>query len=166
MDRCRSSSPEETADFARRFVRSLAPGAVLALVGPLGSGKTTFVKGLAAGLGIPPREATSPTFSLIHEHEGPVPLFHADLYRLESPREVAEIGLEDYAERGGILAVEWAERAADLLPADTIIVRFEIFGPRTRRITIERRASGHGAAADSTTACGNSGKNPDPRAIP
>jgi len=138
----RSSSPEQTAAFARRLVRTLPRGAVLALVGPLGAGKTAFVKGLAAGLGLPPRQAVSPTFTLIHEHDGPVPLYHADLYRLAGPAEAAELGLEDYAERGGILAVEWAERAAGLLPADTLTVRFEILGPRQRLITIERPKDG------------------------
>jgi tRNA threonylcarbamoyladenosine biosynthesis protein TsaE len=131
-----SSSPEQTAAIARRLAPTLAPGTVLALVGPLGAGKTAFVKGLAAGLGVPPREAVSPTYTLIHEHAGAVPLFHADLYRLEDPAAVEELGLEDYAERGGILAVEWAERAAGLLPADTVTVRFEITGGRERRITL------------------------------
>jgi tRNA threonylcarbamoyladenosine biosynthesis protein TsaE len=133
----RSSSPEQTAAIARRLVRTLPRGTVLALIGPLGAGKTAFVKGLASGLGLPPREAVSPTFTLVHEHPGPVPLFHADLYRLSGPEEAAELGLEDYAERGGVLAVEWAERAAGLLPPDTVFVRFEILGPRERRITIE-----------------------------
>jgi tRNA threonylcarbamoyladenosine biosynthesis protein TsaE len=134
----RSSSPEQTAAIARDLARTLPRGAVLALIGPLGAGKTAFVKGLALGLGVPPRETVSPTFTLIHEHPGPVPLFHADLYRLDSPDEVAELGLDDYAERGGVLAVEWAERAAGLLPRDTITVRIDVQGPRERRITIER----------------------------
>jgi tRNA threonylcarbamoyladenosine biosynthesis protein TsaE len=133
-----SSSPERTAALARGLARTLPPGTVIALVGPLGAGKTVFVKGLAAGLGLPPRQAVSPTFTLVHEHPGPVPLFHADLYRLAGPDEAAEVGIEDYAERGGLLAVEWAERAAGLLPLDTVIVRFEILGPRERRIVIER----------------------------
>ena len=134
----RSSSPERTAAIARHLARTLPRGTVLALIGPLGAGKTAFVKGLAAGLGLPSRQTISPTFTLIHEHPGPVPLFHADLYRLAGPEEAAGLGLEDYAERGGILAIEWAERAAGLLPADTITVRFEILGPRERRIAIER----------------------------
>lgn len=132
----RSSSPEQTAALARRLVRELAPGTVLALVGPLGAGKTAFVKGLAAGLGVPPREAVSPTFTLIHEHEGPVPLYHADLYRLTDPELVAELGLDDYAERGGILAIEWAERAGVFLPAAPITVTFRVTGIRSREITI------------------------------
>lgn len=134
----RSSSPEQTASIGRRLVLSLAPGTVLALVGPLGAGKTAFVKGLAAGLGVPPRQAVSPTYTLIHEHAGPVPLFHADLYRIKGPAEVVDLGLEDYMERGGVLAIEWAERAAGLLPAGTVTIRFEILGVRERLITIER----------------------------
>ena len=134
-----SSSPERTASIARRLVRTLAPGTVLALLGPLGAGKTAFVRGLAAGLGVPPREVVSPTYTLVHEHAGSPPLFHADLYRLAGPAEVADLGLEDDWERGGILAVEWAERAAGLLPANTVTVRFEILGPRERLITVERR---------------------------
>jgi tRNA threonylcarbamoyladenosine biosynthesis protein TsaE len=109
---------------------------VLALVGPLGAGKTAFVKGLAAGLGVPPREVVSPTFTLVHEHAGAVPLFHADLYRLAGPEQVAELGLDDYAARGGILAVEWAERAGDTLPPGTVTVRFAVTGPGMRRITV------------------------------
>ena len=133
---CRSSSPEQTAAFGRRVARSLRPGDVLALVGPLGAGKTAFVKGLAAGLGVPPRDVVSPTFSLVHEHAGTLPLFHADLYRLEDPRQVAELGLDDYAARGGILAVEWAERAGDALPPGAVTVRIEVTGGGTRRITV------------------------------
>ena len=136
--RLRSSSPEQTASIARRLAPTLPPGTVLALLGPLGAGKTAFVKGLAAGLGLPSRQVLSPTFTLIHEHPGPVPLFHADLYRISGPAEAADLGLEDYTERGGILAVEWAERAAGLLPADTVTIRFEILGARARLITVER----------------------------
>jgi len=114
---------------------------VLALVGPLGAGKTVFVKGLAAGLGFRPRDVVSPTFTIVHEHAGTVPLFHADLYRLEGPAEVAGIGLEEYAARGGVLAVEWAERAGGELPAGAVTVAFTITGPYSRSITVTRQAT-------------------------
>jgi tRNA threonylcarbamoyladenosine biosynthesis protein TsaE len=133
-----TSSPEETALIARRLAVELKAGSVVALTGPLGSGKTVFVKGLASGLGHSRRQATSPTFSLINEYGGDPPLFHVDLYRLESPAEVRELGLEEYLDGPGIVAVEWAERAADLLPADRVIVRFQRLGPRQRRVSIER----------------------------
>ncbi|HEY6000787.1 MAG TPA: tRNA (adenosine(37)-N6)-threonylcarbamoyltransferase complex ATPase subunit type 1 TsaE [bacterium] len=134
--RYRSSSPEATAAVAGRLARTFAPGTVLALVGPLGAGKTAFVKGLAAGLGLPAREVVSPTFTLVHEHAGPVPLFHADLYRLSGAEEVAELGLDDYAARGGILAIEWAERAGDALPRGAVTVTIEVSGPRARSIAV------------------------------
>jgi tRNA threonylcarbamoyl adenosine modification protein YjeE len=78
----------------------------------------------------------SPTFTLVHEHVGTLPLFHADLYRLEDPRQIAELGLDDYAARGGVLAVEWAERAGDALPPGAVTVRIEVTGRGTRRITV------------------------------
>lgn len=133
-----SSSPEQTRAVARRLARSLEPGSVLAISGPLGSGKTEFVKGLAAGLGLPAGAAASPTFTLLHEHPGEIPLFHADLYRLERPEQAADLGLDEYAEAGGILAVEWAERGAGFLPPGALPVRIEMLGPRERRITVGR----------------------------
>ncbi len=131
-----SSSPDQTVRLARRLARELAPGSVVALVGPLGSGKTLFVKGLARELGVSPSSAVSPTFTLINEYGGKVPLIHVDLYRLEHPGEVAELGLEEYFEGPGIVAVEWAERALPLLPGNTVTVRFERLGPRRRRISV------------------------------
>jgi tRNA threonylcarbamoyladenosine biosynthesis protein TsaE len=133
-----TSSPEETARIARRLAVELKGGSVVALTGPLGSGKTVFVKGLASGLGLSRRQATSPTFSLINEYGGEPPLFHVDLYRLEGGAEVQELGLEEYFEGPGIVAVEWAEKAADLLPANRVIVRIRRLGSRQRRVTIER----------------------------
>ena len=132
-----SSSPEETASIGRRLAGSLPDGGVVALVGPLGSGKTVFVKGIAAGLGLPARSATSPTFTLINEYEGQPPLVHVDLYRLTGQLEIDGLGLEEYFDAPGVVAVEWAERAAFLLPEETITVTFERLGPRSRRITIE-----------------------------
>jgi len=132
----RSSSPDQTAALGRRLARALAPGAVVAILGPLGAGKTVFVKGLAAGLGLDPRAAVSPTYSLVNELPGALPLFHADLYRIRGEEEARELGLEEYAGRGGVLAVEWPERAGGLLPADAVRVEIEPTGERTRRVEI------------------------------
>jgi len=132
-----SSSPEETAAIGRRLAGSLPGSSVVALVGPLGSGKTVFVKGLAAGLGLPANSATSPTFTLINEYEGPRPLVHVDLYRLAGQPEIVDLGLEEYFDAPGIVAIEWAERAAFLLPKETITVTFKRQGPRSRKITIK-----------------------------
>jgi tRNA threonylcarbamoyladenosine biosynthesis protein TsaE len=138
LEEYETSSPEETARLAGKLAAELKGGGVVALSGPLGSGKTVFVKGLAAGLGLSRRQATSPTFSLINEYGGAPPLYHVDLYRLEGPAEVRELGLEEYLDGPGIVAVEWAERAVDLLPTDSVIVRFQRLGPRRRRVSIER----------------------------
>ena len=104
-------SERETEDAGQKFARSLAVGAVILLSGPLGAGKTAFVRGMARGLGCNPADVSSPTFTILHEYKGPhVLLFHADLYRL-SVREVDELGLDDVAVEG-ILVVEWPDRWA------------------------------------------------------
>jgi len=116
----------------------LSSGGVIALIGPLGAGKTVFVKGLAKALGLSGDDATSPTFTLINEYEGPVPLYHVDLYRLEQAEEIEELGLHEYFEGPGIVAVEWAERAAHLLPPGTLTVVFERESGTARKLTITR----------------------------
>ena len=138
LEEYETSSPEETARLAGKLAAGLKGGGVVALTGPLGSGKTVFVKGLASGLGLSSRQATSPTFSLINEYGGDPPLFHVDLYRLEGPAEVRELGLEEYLDGPGIVAVEWAERAAHLLPEGTVTVSFERKSSSARRITVSR----------------------------
>ena len=116
-----SHSVAETEDIGARLARTLRPGAVLAYQGDLGMGKTAFTRGLARGLGCEGR-VTSPTFTIVNEYEGPVPLFHFDLYRLEDADALFDIGWEDYLARGGVCAVEWSERAEDALPEDTLYV--------------------------------------------
>lgn len=132
-----SHSPQETADFAAAALARLVPGAVLALHGELGSGKTCFVRGLAAALhlAVP---VTSPTFTLIHEYPSDPPLYHMDLYRLGGPDALDELGLDDYLDGTGITVIEWADRAGPLLPARTIHIHFEIEpNPETRTITVK-----------------------------
>ena len=109
-----SHSEAETELLGERLAPNLAPGTVIAYDGDLGAGKTAFTRGLARGLGVSSR-VTSPTYTIVNEHPGAIPLFHFDLYRLSDPEELFDIGWEDYLERGGILAVEWSERAGDLL---------------------------------------------------
>lgn len=107
------ASPEETQAVAERLGRLLRGGEVLALVGDLGSGKTTFVRGLAEGLAIDPGLVYSPTFTLVAEHLGRIPLRHVDLYRLPEPvgfHEAEEIGLDDVIASAGVAAIEWFER--------------------------------------------------------
>jgi tRNA threonylcarbamoyladenosine biosynthesis protein TsaE len=130
-----TAGEEETRERAARLARELAPGAILLLSGELGAGKTQFVKGLAAGLGIDPDEVTSPTFTLVHEYAGGrLPLVHVDLYRLEQA-ELDEIGLDqDVAERG-VVAIEWPERLVHP-PGAVTHIRIEDAGGDRRRIRI------------------------------
>jgi tRNA threonylcarbamoyladenosine biosynthesis protein TsaE len=127
---------EATIALGRDFAANLEAGAVLGLCGDLGAGKTHFVKGLAAGLGSS-GEATSPTFTLIHEYPGGrLPLFHFDLYRLETEDELLRIGFDDYLDAGGVLAIEWADKFPDLLPANTRWLRFGHRPDGSREVTI------------------------------
>lgn len=129
-----SHSAAETFALGRDFAARLRAGSVLALAGDLGAGKTHFVKGLAAGLGLA-AEVTSPTFTLIHEYSGGrLPLFHIDCYRLESADELLAIGLDEYLRGGGVTAIEWADKFPELLPADAQWIHFSARENDTREI--------------------------------
>jgi tRNA threonylcarbamoyladenosine biosynthesis protein TsaE len=117
-----TNSPEETWELAAELADELGPGTVIALHGDLGAGKTCFIQGLAAALGID-EPITSPTYTLIGEYEGRLPLHHIDLYRLSGPVEALGLGLEEYFDAAGITAIEWAERAEGLLPPDMLHIR-------------------------------------------
>ena len=127
---------DETRALGERLGRTLAAGACVALVGELGAGKTAFVQGLARGLGIT-EVISSPTFTIVKEHDGPTPLFHVDFYRLEHAGELAAIGFDDYFERGGVVVVEWADRFPSALPLDRILVRIEVAGADERRVHVD-----------------------------
>ena len=129
-------SEKETEDLGARFAASLPAGAVAALYGDLGCGKTAFVRGMARGMGLDVA-VTSPTFTIVNEYEGPRPLFHFDMYRLSSADELFDIGWEDYLARGGVCAVEWSENVPGAFEGDEIAVRFEKTGDNDRKITIE-----------------------------
>jgi tRNA threonylcarbamoyladenosine biosynthesis protein TsaE len=130
-----SRSAEETAAAGERLGRSLAPGAVVALTGELGAGKTCFIQGLVRGLGVE-RRATSPTFVLVNEYRGRVAVLHVDLYRIDRLADVEALGLPDVFGREAVTLVEWAEKLGPLLPADAIRVHIEGVGDELRRITI------------------------------
>lgn len=127
-----SESPAQTHAIAARLADGLQPGAVLALHGDLGSGKTCFVQGLAQALGVA-EIVSSPTYLILHEYRGRIDLNHMDLYRLESEAEVLSFGFEEYLERDAVLAIEWPEAAAGLLPENTIHVHFECGANEDRR---------------------------------
>ena len=128
-------SEEETAAVARDLAADLKPGDIVLLSGELGAGKTAFVRGLAAGLGIDPEEVSSPTFTLVHEYRGGrLTLYHADLYRLEKAA-TEDLGLEEMGVAGGVLAMEWPDRLTHGMPA-ALAVNIEIVDDTTRRITV------------------------------
>lgn len=134
-----SRSPDETDRLAARFYRMIRPDAVVALLGPLGAGKTCFVRGVAKAAGVDPADVASPSFTLINEYPGgETPIFHFDLYRLKSPAEFAAIGGDDYLNRPGIILIEWAENGAEYIPARRFDVRFEIVDEQSRRLTFSR----------------------------
>lgn len=130
-------SREGTERLGEMIGRAAREHDVVALWGDLGSGKTTFVRGIARGLDIPERDVTSPTFVIVHEHEGGrLPLFHIDLYRI-APADAASTGWEDALAAGGVTAIEWPDRVAPWLPSDRLDVRMADAGVDAREIRIE-----------------------------
>lgn len=128
------SSEEETVEFGRSLASQLPPGAILALSGDLGSGKTTFVKGLAQGLGID-APIQSPTFVYFHHYIGTIPLFHFDLYRMKGADDFLGLGFEEYFDAGGLCAIEWSERIESLLPEKTYRISFS-HDPLGRKVSL------------------------------
>ena len=131
----KTKSPEETWDLAAELANELGAGTVMALHGDLGAGKTCFIQGFAVALGID-EPITSPTYTLIGEYEGRLPFHHLDLYRLAGPEEALGLGLEEYFDKDGITAIEWAERADGLLPDDMLHIKIES-DPQTQTRTFQ-----------------------------
>ena len=129
-------TPEETNAAGVALGGTLASGDVVALYGGLGAGKTCFTQGLVEGLGVATR-ATSPTFVMVNEYRGRLPVHHVDAYRTNSLTELVDLGLLDLLGGDGVTIVEWADRAEPLLPARAIRVRIEGVGDEPRHITIE-----------------------------
>ena len=117
----RTSSAAGTIKLGERIAGLLEPGSVVALTGELGAGKTTLIQGIAKGLGIK-NYVTSPTFTIINEFKGTIPLYHVDLYRLEAP-DISELGLDECFDRGGVTVIEWAEKMDRGLPGDAIRIK-------------------------------------------
>ena len=132
-------SPEDTIAFGRELAKELKPPCLVLLEGELGSGKTTLVKGIVAGLGAAPEEeVTSPSFALVHEYGLPGSVYHVDLYRIEDGRELATLGLEDLADREAAILVEWGDKLGESFRAPCVRIRLEHLGSEERRITVER----------------------------
>ncbi|MCA1587750.1 MAG: tRNA (adenosine(37)-N6)-threonylcarbamoyltransferase complex ATPase subunit type 1 TsaE [Chloroflexi bacterium] len=147
----RSSSPDHTRELGRRLGTAAAPGIVLALFGPLGAGKTQLAKGVAEGLAVS-GVVNSPTFVLMNEHHGRMPLYHIDAYRLDDPEEAIAAGLLDERQSDGVTVVEWADRLAGWLPAERLEIKLEAVQGAPMSRTLRWRALGapHSALADRT----------------
>jgi tRNA threonylcarbamoyladenosine biosynthesis protein TsaE len=131
-----SNSPAATSTLGKRIGGRLEAGSVIALIGELGCGKTLLTRGICAGLDVPLRQVNSPTFVLVNEYRGRLPVFHLDLYRIGTEADGVELGITDYLLRAesAIMIIEWAEKILPLLPPDLLKVEFQILSARKRTI--------------------------------
>lgn len=132
---CRAVSPDDTRRLGEELGKLLGPGDVVGLVGDLGAGKTVLAQGIASGLGAR-GQVTSPTFTIIHEHPGRVPLYHIDVYRLEGLSDAEAIGFEEYLYGRGVAAVEWADKIPGLMPEERLDVEIRGPGEGAREISL------------------------------
>jgi tRNA threonylcarbamoyladenosine biosynthesis protein TsaE len=132
-----SGCAEQTRLFGEALGRCARRGDLIALVGGLGSGKTVLVSGVARGLEVDPTApVSSPTFTIVHRYLGRLPLYHIDLYRLDAPEALLDLGLEEYLEGDGVAAVEWAEHGERILPRERLTVTLRQTGAQTREIEL------------------------------
>lgn len=131
-----TNSELETIELAQNFESEKFPNMVICLNGELGSGKTMFVKGIANALGIND-VITSPTFNIIKEYEGELPLYHLDVYRLDNAKN--DIGIEEYFTKGGVVVIEWAENIKDILPEERLDIKIKVLGENKRSLVITPR---------------------------
>ena len=131
-----SKSPEETRAIGERLGKLAEPGDIYILTGKLGAGKTVLTQGIALGLGITDC-VLSPTFVLIRELKGRLPLYHVDLYRLDRIEEISELGLDDYLYGSGITVIEWGEKAGKFIPDDYLTIRLDSVSEHERRLTFK-----------------------------
>lgn len=136
-----SRSPEETRAIGARLGEKLGPGAVVACIGELGAGKTCFLQGLAAGLGVT-SPVTSPTFVLLNHYRGRLPVYHLDAYRTASLGELLDLGVEEMFHGDGVTMIEWADKLLPLLPPAALLVRIAGLGDEPREIVIEGPSDG------------------------
>jgi tRNA threonylcarbamoyladenosine biosynthesis protein TsaE len=127
---------DDTESLGRAIGTGLAQGGLVALIGPLGAGKTRLAQSIAAALGADRRTVNSPTFVLIQEYVAPVPIFHCDAYRLRSVDEFLDLGVDEMFESEGVCLVEWADRVTPVLPADRLQIEIEVAGSTARNFLI------------------------------
>ena len=135
-----TDSPEETRHFGEELARNLRPSTVIALIGDLGSGKTCLTQGICAGLEVTDY-VTSPSFTLINEYEGRLPVYHFDLFRIAGPGETIDLGCDEYFYGDGVCIIEWAEKIMSLLPDDRIEVTIRRIGETRREFQVAQKGS-------------------------
>jgi tRNA threonylcarbamoyladenosine biosynthesis protein TsaE len=133
-----SASPEETLALGEKLGHRLPPGAVIALRGKLGAGKTWLTKGIARGLDVA-EPVTSPSYTIISEYSGRLPLYHFDAYRLSGDDDFAGLGADELIYSGGVSVIEWSERIPGSIPEDALVIEVEILEGETRRFRLEGR---------------------------
>lgn len=134
--RLESNSEANTIDLGKEFASKLSVGDVVCLEGDLGTGKTHFIKGIAEGLGIDASKVSSPTFNIVNEYTGEIPLYHFDCYRIEREEEMQEIGFDDYLFGDGVSVIEWPSKISGLIPENAIKINMEHAGKSKRIIFI------------------------------
>jgi tRNA threonylcarbamoyladenosine biosynthesis protein TsaE len=149
-------APDEAATVAigHALAAALPPRSVVALVGPLGAGKTRLVQTVAEAAGVDPRQVISPTFVLIHEYQGRLPIYHFDAYRLRDEEEFLQLGPDEYFERDGWTFIEWADRVANCLPRERLEIRIEPTGASSRRFEVISIGEQNGPVLAALRRCG------------
>jgi len=133
-----SDSPAATTALGKKIGIILSAGSILAMVGELGSGKTLITRAICAGLGVPSRQVSSPTFVLVNEYHGRLSVYHLDLYRIAGEADGVELGIADYFRRAaaGVMIIEWAEKIYSLLPPGVLKIELDVISPRQRRLVM------------------------------
>lgn len=144
-----AESEADTEKLGASLVEAIPGGTVVALIGTLGAGKTRLVQAFAAAHGVPREEATSPTFVLVNEYQGRLPIYHFDAYRLRDDDEFIELGPEEYFESNGVTFVEWADRVERCLPREYLEIRCEAVGETSRRFLLSGRGAGIAAIVEA-----------------
>lgn len=145
-----SKSPEDTLQLGRKIGSLLQANEVIALTGELGTGKTTLIQGIAEGLGVKDY-VTSPTFIIINEYEGRLPFYHVNLYRLDNIEQIAELGIEEYFQKGGVCVIEWAEKLGELRLAGTETIELKRSGESEREIILSQGLAHRSSPFPATT---------------